>query len=217
MFVVTQVRQALQQAVAIGACSPTVVATRVIRSVAICFTDEAYPAKPAFTRRRARPRARRGRRTRPTRPASRRAARRRPSGPRLRRGAPRPSPAARPGRRDGAPSRPRRGLGRRTRRARSCFPSLESPRPKTSDMRAPAGGKSTTSPTREGSSAHHSTMSASSNDEAPPCAALPGSLSHVLSSCDPLFMARESTRGPSPAAKPRPQSPIEASLCPIAG
>jgi hypothetical protein len=40
VFVVTHVRQALQQAVAIGAFSPYLATTRLIRTVAICFTLE---------------------------------------------------------------------------------------------------------------------------------------------------------------------------------
>ena len=38
MFVVTQVRQALQQTVAIGACSPYFPAARIAGPVQICFT-----------------------------------------------------------------------------------------------------------------------------------------------------------------------------------
>jgi hypothetical protein len=38
MFVVTHVRQALQQTAVIGAWSPTFAATWLTRSVAICFT-----------------------------------------------------------------------------------------------------------------------------------------------------------------------------------
>jgi hypothetical protein len=43
-FVVTQVRQALQQAVAAGACSPYLAASSPTRTVTICLMRQVYGA-----------------------------------------------------------------------------------------------------------------------------------------------------------------------------
>jgi hypothetical protein len=47
-FVVTHVRQALQQTVAIGACSPYLAAARPMRPEAISFMPTWYAGRPAF-------------------------------------------------------------------------------------------------------------------------------------------------------------------------